>query len=142
MKKPFNKSSKVSLANLKKQSGVLLIEAMIAILIFSFGLLGLVGLQVSATQSSMHAEERIQASLAANNMVSMLWVRQSLTHASVAADVAAWKASVAANAGLPNATGDVTIAGNVATITITWKAPSKKASDNASQYVTSIAMKS
>ena len=133
-----------AIQGVKKQSGSLLVEAMIAILIFSFGLLGLVGLQATATQTSIHAEERIRASLLANDMVSMLWVRQSLTHASVASDVTSWETMVQtmANSGLPNATGNVTINGNIATITITWKAPSKKAGDNASQYVTSIAMKS
>lgn len=55
--------------NLKKQSGVLLIEVMIAVLIFSFGLLGLAGLQATATQSSVNAEERIRASLLASDRV-------------------------------------------------------------------------
>lgn len=124
--------------NIRKQSGVLLIEVMIAVLIFSFGLLGLAGLQATSTQSAVNAEERIRATLLANDMVAMLWVRQSLANT---ADIATWKAKVASvDSGLPNATGNVNVVGNVATITITWKSPSKKAADSSSQYQTSIAM--
>lgn len=134
----------ISIQSLKKQSGVLLIEAMIAILIFSFGLLGLAGLQATSTQSAINAEERVRASLLASDMISTLWVRQSLTHASVTTDIADWEAKVASlsDSGLPNATGKVDIAGNVATITITWKSPSKKTTDKKSKYETSIAMRS
>jgi type IV pilus assembly protein PilV len=124
--------------NIKKQAGILLIEVMIAVLIFSFGLLGLAGLQATSTQSAVNAEERIRATLLANDMVAMLWVRQSLANAT---DIATWKAKVAsAESGLPNATGNVDVVGAVATITITWKSPSKKATDGSSKYETSIAM--
>ena len=134
--------------SVKTQSGVLLIEVMIAILIFSFGLLGLAGLQANATQNSTNAEERIRASLLANDMVSMLWVKQSVNNTNTtaaistaaASDITAWQTQVAAS-GLPNAAGTVAFAGNLATVTITWKSPSKKAVDNSNQYVTSIAVK-
>ena len=134
--------------SVKTQSGVLLIEVMIAILIFSFGLLGLAGLQANATQNSTNAEERIRASLLANDMVSMLWVKQSVNNTkttaaistAAASDITAWQTQVAAS-GLPNAAGTVAFAGNLATVTITWKSPSKKAVDNSNQYVTSIAVK-
>lgn len=134
------------LQNQKKQSGVLLIEVMIAVLIFSFGLLGLAGLQATAIQSSVNAEERIRASLLASDRVAMFWVRQSVTSSQVS-DTDAWKAKVTSSwkdGGLPNATGSVAvdIPNNVATITITWKSPSKKTTDNNSKYETSIAMKS
>ena len=136
------------LNSVKTQSGVLLIEVMIAILIFSFGLLGLAGLQANATQNSTNAEERIRASLLANDMVSMLWVKQSVNNTkttaaistAAASDITAWQTQVAAS-GLPNAAGTVAFAGNLATVTITWKSPSKKAVDNSNQYVTSIAVK-
>ncbi len=134
----------VRMQNQKKQSGVLLIEVMIAVLIFSFGLLGLAGLQATATQSSVNAEERIRASLLASDRVAMFWVRQSVT-SSQASDTAAWQAKVTSSwkdGGLPNATGVVNVTGTVATITITWKSPSKKTTDSNSKYETSIAMRS
>ena len=125
--------------NKKAQAGMLLIEVMIAVLIFSFGLLGLVGLQVVSTQNSTNAEERTRASMLANDIVSVMWVKSSLNPS---ADVATWKALVAdgTKSGLSNAAGNVTVVGNVATVTITWKSPSKKSTENSNQYVTSVAM--
>ena len=125
--------------NKKAQAGMLLIEVMIAVLIFSFGLLGLVGLQVVSTQNSTDAEERTRASMLANDIVSVMWVKSSLNPS---ADVATWKALVAdgTKSGLSNAAGNVTVVGNVATVTITWKSPSKKSTENSNQYFTSVAM--
>jgi len=124
----------------QNQTGVLLVEVMIAILIFSFGLLGLVGLQAVANQNSTNAEERGRASMLANDIVSQMWVRQTVSLP--AADITTWKAQVAdfTKIGLPNATGDVAVSGNLATITVTWKSPSKKSTDNSNRYVTNVAM--
>ena len=78
----------------------------------------------------------------------MLWVKQSVNNTNTtaaistaaAADITAWQTQVAAS-GLPNAAGTVAFAGNLATVTIRWKSPSKIAADNSNQYVTSIAVK-
>lgn len=123
----------------KTQKGALLIEAMIALLIFSFGLLGLVGLRAVAIQNSNNAEERIRASMLANDMVSIIWVKGKINPAS---EVATWKAFVEdpVKSGLPNPTANFEVNGEVATITITWKAPSKKTADNTNQYVTNVAI--
>jgi type IV pilus assembly protein PilV len=131
--------SKANFKKLKNQSGMLLIEAMIAVLIFSFGLLGLVGLQAVSTQNSTNAEERTRATMLANDIVSVMWVKKTLNPT---AEVDTWKALIAdgTKSGLNNATGDVSIAGSVATVTVTWKSPSKKATENSNQYVTSVAM--
>lgn len=133
-----NQSSKLMLQSAKTQTGMLLIEVMIAVVIFSFGLLGLAGLQATATQNSTAADERIRASLLANDMVSMLWVRQKLNNPQIQNDIATWQAQVTNRSGLANAVGNVVIAANVATVTITWRSPSKKNGD--SRYFTSIAM--
>ena len=134
-----NIQAQQNFTNKKAQSGMLLIEVMIAVLIFSFGLLGLVGLQVVSTQNSTNAEERTRASMLANDIVSVMWVKSSLNPS---ADVATWKALVAdgTKSGLSNAAGNVTVVGNVATVTITWKSPSKKSTENSNQYFTSVAM--
>jgi type IV pilus assembly protein PilV len=131
--------TKVNFKKLKNQSGVLLIEALIAVLIFSFGLLGLVGLQAVSTQNATNAEERMRATMLANDIVSVMWVKKTLNPT---AEVDTWKALIAdgTKSGLNGATGDVSIAGGVATVTITWKSPSKKATENSNQYVTSVAM--
>lgn len=131
--------TKVNFKKLKNQSGMLLIEALIAVLIFSFGLLGLVGLQAVSTQNATNAEERTRATMLANDIVSVMWVKKTLNPI---AEVDTWKALIAdgTKSGLNSATGDVSIAGGVATVTITWKSPSKKATENSNQYVTSVAM--
>ena len=48
-----------------KQSGVMLLEALIAILIFSLGVLGIVGMQASAVKASRDAKYRADAGLLA-----------------------------------------------------------------------------
>ena len=53
----------------KQQSGVMLLEALIAILIFSLGVLGLVGLQASTVNASRDARYRTDASLLANELI-------------------------------------------------------------------------
>lgn len=136
---PIQVKNTTSFKNLKSQSGVLLIEVMIAMLIFSFGLLGLAGLQAVSSQNSANAEERTRASMLANDIVSVMWVKKTLNPT---AEITTWQADVAdsTKSGLNNATGGVSIAANVATITVTWKSPSKKSTENSNQYVTSVAM--
>lgn len=53
----------------KAQNGVMLLEALIAILIFSLGILGLVGMQASAVRASRDAQFRSEAGLLANELI-------------------------------------------------------------------------
>lgn len=55
------------------QSGVMLLEALIAILIFSLGILGVVGLQASALSVSRDAHYRADAALLANELVGLMF---------------------------------------------------------------------
>jgi type IV pilus assembly protein PilV len=57
----------------KQQSGVMLLEALIAILIFSLGVLGIVGLQASAVNASRDAKYRTDAGLLANELIGQMW---------------------------------------------------------------------
>jgi type IV pilus assembly protein PilV len=56
-----------------QQSGVMLIEAMLAILIFSIGVLGIIGLQAAANKASVQAKYRSEASLLANEIIGRMW---------------------------------------------------------------------
>lgn len=56
-----------------RQSGVMLIEALIALLIFSIGILGIVGLQSSAVTASSDAKYRSEAALLANELIGSMW---------------------------------------------------------------------
>lgn len=57
----------------KQQSGVMLLEALIAILIFSLGILGVVGMQASAVNASRDAKYRSDAGLLANELIGQMW---------------------------------------------------------------------
>lgn len=56
-----------------RQRGVMLIEALLAILIFSIGVLGIIGLQAAATKASADAKYRSEASLLANKIIGRMW---------------------------------------------------------------------
>lgn len=117
----------------------MLIEALIAILLFSIGILGLVALQATSTQNSVNAGERTIAGSLANDMVSQIWLRNStvINTDPLKTDIDTWQKKVSAS--LPNATGTVTTpSSGMATISITWKAPSKKASDHKNKLETSV----
>ena len=56
-----------------KQAGIVLIDAMIAILIFSVGILGLVALQASAMEMTGSANYRINAAMQADHVIAQMW---------------------------------------------------------------------
>ena len=58
------------------QSGSVLLEALIAILIFSMGILAIVGLQANAFNSVGEAKYRLEASYVANQVISTMWALQ------------------------------------------------------------------
>ena len=55
-----------------QQSGVMLLEALIAILIFSLGVLGVVGMQASAVAATRDAKYRSDAALLANELIGQM----------------------------------------------------------------------
>jgi type IV pilus assembly protein PilV len=122
----------------RRQAGMSLIEVLTSLLIFSIGILGLVGLQTQAIQFSANAEDTNRAALLASDLVAKMWVQQ-LT----ADDVTQWQKRVAdSELGLPNGTGTVEqVDGGVTQITITWRSPrSPKGSEN--RYVTQVVIPS
>jgi len=110
--------------NLKKQQGVMLIEALISILIFSIGILALIGLQAVSVSMSTDAKYRSDASLLANEMIGEMWNKAASSVANSApnaafiaaefdsfisptgSDFIAWQNGVKST--LPNATATVT----------------------------------
>lgn len=121
----------------RRQAGMTLIEVLVAVLIFSLGILGLIGLQSRAVQFSVSAEDTNRAAMLAGDIVGTMWAQGT---ASVApADYAAWQARVAdpRASGLPNGVGQVDVAGSLATITIRWRANNAASSpQNENRYVT------
>ena len=107
-----------------RQRGMTLIEVLVALLIFSFGLLGLIGLQGRAHTFAMSAEDSNRAALLANEIETSLLVIGASSGAIAMPSAAAWSAS-AASAGLPNAsvTFAATTSSKAMQINIYWKSP-------------------
>ncbi len=55
------------------QAGVMLLEALIAILVFSVGILAIVGMQATAIQDQGEAKYRTQAAFLANRVIAQMW---------------------------------------------------------------------
>lgn len=115
--------------SIKKQQGSMLLEALIGILIFSMGILAIVGLQSSAIRATTDAKYRVDASFLANQIIGQIWVDPGYVVSST--NEAAWLARIAA--ALPNGDGDISVSGDTVTVTITWQPPSASAT---SQFVT------
>jgi len=59
--------------NPKRERGVMLIEALIAILIFSIGILAIVGMQGVAIKSVSESKMRSEAALLASELIAQMW---------------------------------------------------------------------
>lgn len=125
------------------QRGIVLLEALVALLIFSVGVLGLIGLQATSVKQASAAEYRSTAVLQANDLVSRMWVSDRtdlILQAQFVTDgdgYKAWKdawASALPGTGVTGNKPTVTIVGqtkgatatlgtNLVTITIYWQAP-------------------
>lgn len=121
-----------------RMHGVVLIEVLVAMLIFMFGVLGLVGLQASVTRAQTDSKVRADAAYLASDMVGRLWSdRKNLgnydtAHCAATAICKDWQSKVASS--LPDGGSVVTIdtaSGNV-TISISWTGPDGQTH----QYVT------
>ena len=124
----------------RQQEGVMLLEALIGILIFSLGVLALVAMQAVSVSTVSNARYRTEASFLANEILSQVWVDRGANYANVAnyAVAGGVGASVPAqnwvdkvNQLMPSSNAfppTVAIAapaagGRQVTVTIRWKAP-------------------
>lgn len=57
----------------RRQTGAYLLEALVGILIFSFGILGIVGLQAQSIRMTNDSEYRAEAVYMANALISKMW---------------------------------------------------------------------
>jgi type IV pilus assembly protein PilV len=57
----------------RAQGGSFLLEALIGVLIFSFGILGIVGLQAASLRHTGESEYRAEAMYYANSLISQMW---------------------------------------------------------------------
>jgi type IV pilus assembly protein PilV len=97
------------------QQGVVLLEALIGMLIFSLGILGMVGLQASMIRNTGEAKSRAEASYLAQQTIGQMWADPSNLATYVKTDNIAT---------LPNGVRTVTaLLANQYQITIGWTAP-------------------
>ena len=64
---------KTSPTSLRKQTGAYLLEALIGILIFALGVLGIVGLQAASLRTTTDSAMRAEAVFAANQLIGQMW---------------------------------------------------------------------
>lgn len=57
-----------------RQGGIALLESLIALLIVSFGILGIIGLQASAIGFTTDARDRVEAAALAEELIARIWV--------------------------------------------------------------------
>ena len=65
-------------ATQRRQRGFTLLEVMVSLLVFSFGVLGMVALQARAIQFSVDAEDRAKAAVIANEVITWMWAQRTL----------------------------------------------------------------
>ncbi len=112
----LNKRSCVNMTSAKAQQGAMLLEALIAIVIFSMGILALVGLQASMLSNTSNAKYRADASYVAQQRVGQMWADSD--------NAINYLENQTAVAGLPNGKRTVTQPNlNQFVVTVTWQAP-------------------
>ena len=108
------------------QRGVVLIEAMIAILIFSMGVLAIVGLQATMIKNTADSKSRADASYIAQKRIGEMW-----SDPVKLANGEFLEADTDISTLLPGGTRTVTqpVPGQY-TVTVTWKEPGDQAQHN------------
>jgi type IV pilus assembly protein PilV len=61
----------------RKESGIVILEVLVAVLIFSIGILGLINMQANAIKQAGDAKLRSEASYLAGQIISQVWVDRS-----------------------------------------------------------------
>ena len=100
----------------KSQQGSVLIEALISVLIFSMGILALVGLQAAMLKNTSDSKFRAEASFIAQQRLGEMWADPDNLGNFVVANEAVLS--------LPNGTRTVAVDANrIVTVTVGWQAP-------------------
>ena len=114
------------LKKLSAQKGVVILEAMIALLIFSMGILALVGLQAAMIKNTSDNKYRADASFLAQERIGRMWADPNNLGSFSCTNTAAVCADVSNI--LPNGTRTVTVAARgLVTINIAWRLPGSDA---------------
>ena len=119
----------------KREQGVMMIEVLIGILIFSIGILAMLGMQTLAMRATIDAKYRAEAGFLANEILGVMWGDPanltSYADANCAATprCAAWRARVAAT--LPGGlTPNVTVNNRAVTVVVRWQGAGATSASN------------
>lgn len=100
------------------QQGVVLVEAMIAILIFSMGVLAIVGLQAAMIKNTSDSKFRADASYIAQQRIGLMWADPDpaniVNYLEVDTDISTL---------LPNGTRTTAQSGTQYVVTVNWQQP-------------------
>lgn len=131
----------------KKQKGSMLLEALIAILIFSMGILALMGMQATAINTVSESKYRSDAGFLANRIIGQIWADRAnlasyacnpcTTAGTGNVDTRAWTAEIQSGTlqlpGVTDAANQPTItlgANNQVQVQVFWQAPDATAQRN------------
>lgn len=129
----------------KKQKGIFIMEAVVALLIFMVGILGIIKYQGETIIATTDAQNRITAAFLADSLIGDMWIQQAKINEIASKEGAIYQAWMTqANNYLPGINGGndptttpiITVTNGLdgarsVSITIRWKLPS---SDTISQY--------
>lgn len=112
----------------------MLLESLLAILLFSIGILTVVALQAASVRHTSETRNRLEASYAANQIVGGMWSnRNNLASYHMAAEQTCTAANTsfagssmplaARMPDLPNCRIQITVAGNDVSVRLRWRAP-------------------
>jgi type IV pilus assembly protein PilV len=97
------------------QKGSALVEALVAVLLFSIGIIALLRVLGASVRDAGDVEYRTTAATIADETIGQMWVDRG--------NLGGYVEDAAALAALPNGTRTVTVNGNVVTVTINWQPP-------------------
>ncbi len=116
----------------------MLIEALVGLLIFSLGILALIGMQAVAMQYTIDAKYRSEAGFLANQIIGAMWTdRTNLANYDTSSGSGSplrtsWISQVQQT--LPQATGsnvpEIDVVGNQVTVTVRWLRPGDVSASN------------
>ena len=108
--------------NRRLERGSVMLESLIAILVFSMGVLAIVGLQAAAISHTTDAKYRTDASFIASQSIGTMWGdRANLSH---------YVETDATVSSLPSGKRTIAVSGNQVTVTITWQLPGQTTAHN------------
>ena len=137
-----------------KQQGIAILEALIAMLIFSMGILALVGMQATTINNVADAKYRSTAGFFADQIVGTIWATHQINTLAAASGVIAYSPDMSfacspcstggnaytaawwtqLNAALPGATASIAIVPPQVTVTINWTPPNATTPHNQTVY--------